>query len=136
MSSSVLYDVPGPRAQLRNRILGVITLVLVVAVIGFVVWRFIDTGQFSAAKWNVFSYSAIWERFGQATLATLAAFAVAVQPDRAMAGMLAASLLALVSARADRWSIAASAAAVCAFAATLLRADAAGWHWWLLSSRR
>lgn len=53
----------------------------------------------------------------------LAAFAVAVQPDRAMAGMLAASLLALVSARADRWSIAASTAAVCAFAATFLLAD-------------
>ncbi|WP_295839611.1 amino acid ABC transporter permease [uncultured Microbacterium sp.] len=77
MSSSVLYDVPGPRAQLRNRILGVVTLLIVAAIIGFVVWRFIDTGQFSAAKWNVFTYSAIWERFGEATLATLAAFAVA-----------------------------------------------------------
>lgn len=77
MSSSVLYDVPGPRARVRNRILGVATLAVVAAIIGFVVWRFIDTGQFSATKWNVFSYSAIWERFGQATLATLAAFAVA-----------------------------------------------------------
>ncbi len=73
MSSSVLYDVPGPRAQVRNRILGAVTLLVVAAVIGFVVWRFIDTGQFSATKWNVFTYTAIWERFGQATLATLAA---------------------------------------------------------------
>ncbi|KSU54287.1 amino acid ABC transporter permease [Microbacterium enclense] len=77
MSSSVLYDVPGPRAQLRNRILGVLTLAVVAAIIGFVIWRFIDTGQFSAAKWNVFTYTAIWVRFGEATLATLAAFAVA-----------------------------------------------------------
>jgi len=77
MSSSVLYDLPGPRARLRNRILGVVTLVVVAALIAFVVWRFIDTGQFSAAKWNVFSYSAIWARFGEATVATLAAFAAA-----------------------------------------------------------
>ncbi|WP_022879497.1 amino acid ABC transporter permease, partial [Microbacterium sp. B19] len=77
MSSSVLYDLPGPRARLRNRVLGILTLVLVAAVIAFVVWRFIDTGQFSAAKWNVFTYSAIWARFGEATLATLAAFAAA-----------------------------------------------------------
>lgn len=77
MSSSVLYDLPGPRARVRNRLLGVLTLLVVAAAIGFVVWRFIDTGQFSAAKWNVFTYSAIWVRFGEATLATLAAFAAA-----------------------------------------------------------
>lgn len=77
MSSSVLYDLPGPRARLRNRILGILTLILVAGVIAFVVWRFVDTGQFSAAKWNVFTYSAIWVRFGEATLATLAAFAAA-----------------------------------------------------------
>ena len=77
MSSSVLYDLPGPRARMRNRILGAATLLLVVAVIGFVVWRFLDTGQFSATKWNVFTYTAIWVRFGEATLATLAAFAAA-----------------------------------------------------------
>ncbi|WP_438353268.1 amino acid ABC transporter permease [Microbacterium sp. CJ88] len=77
MSSSVLYDLPGPRARLRNRILGALTLVVVAALFAFVIWRFIDTGQFSAAKWNVFTFSAIWVRFGEATLATLAAFAAA-----------------------------------------------------------
>ncbi|MBQ9917654.1 MAG: amino acid ABC transporter permease [Microbacterium sp.] len=77
MSSSVLYDLPGPRARVRNRLLGALTLVVVAGIIGFVVWRFIDTGQFSATKWNVFTYTAIWVRFGEATLATLAAFAAA-----------------------------------------------------------
>lgn len=77
MSGSVLYDVPGPRAVARNRILGVVTILVVLAILGFVVWRFIATGQFSPQKWQVFSYTAIWERFGQATLATLAAFAAA-----------------------------------------------------------
>lgn len=89
MSSSVLYDVPGPRARVRNRILGAVTLLVVAAVIGFVVWRFIDTGQFSATKWNVFTYTAIWERFGQATLATLAAFAVAAVGALALGFVLA-----------------------------------------------
>lgn len=89
MSSSVLYDVPGPRARVRNRILGAVTLLVVAAVIGFVVWRFIDTGQFSATKWNVFTYTAIWERFGQATLATLAAFAVAAIGALALGFVLA-----------------------------------------------
>ena len=77
MSSSVLYDLPGPRARLRNRLLGVLTLLVVAALIAFVVWRFLVTGQLSAEKWNVFTYSAIWVRFGGATLATLAAFAAA-----------------------------------------------------------
>ncbi|MGV9195556.1 amino acid ABC transporter permease [Microbacterium sp. MC2] len=75
--SSVLYDVPGPRAVVRNRILGVVTVAVVLAAIGFVLWRLIDAGQFSAQKWEVFGYAAIWRGFGDATLRTLAAFAVA-----------------------------------------------------------
>ena len=35
--SSVLYDVPGPKAVARNRVLGVVTVVLVLAVIGWVI---------------------------------------------------------------------------------------------------
>ena len=75
--SSVLYDVPGPRAVTRNRLLGVATIVIVLALLGFVVWRFAITGQFSAEKWNVFTFGAIWEQFGLATLRTLAAFGAA-----------------------------------------------------------
>nr|WP_315268667.1 amino acid ABC transporter permease [Microbacterium lemovicicum] len=75
--SSVLYDVPGPRAIVRNRILGAGTIVVVLALLGFVVWRFAITGQFSAQKWNVFTFGAIWEGFGLATLRTIAAFAAA-----------------------------------------------------------
>lgn len=75
--SSVLYDVPGPRAIARNRILGVVTVLVVVAIIGFLVWRLFATGQFTAEKWSAFTYTAVWARVGQATLATLSAFAVA-----------------------------------------------------------
>lgn len=75
--SSVLYDVPGPRAIVRNRLLGVVTILIVVGLLAFVVWRFAITGQFSATKWNVFTFGAIWAQFGLATLRTLAAFAAA-----------------------------------------------------------
>jgi len=52
MSSSVLYDVPGPKAIARNRVLGVLTILVVAAVIGFLLWRLAATGQFAAEKWR------------------------------------------------------------------------------------
>lgn len=53
----------------------------------------------------------------------LASLAVAIQPDRAMAGVLAAGLGVLAIARPDRWTLAALLGAATAFAATLVRAD-------------
>jgi glutamate transport system permease protein len=75
--SSVLYDVPGPRAILRNRVLGVITVVVVLAIVGFFVWRLAATGQFTAEKWSAFTYTNVWIQIGEATLNTLSAFIVA-----------------------------------------------------------
>lgn len=75
--SSVLYDVPGPRAIARNRLIAVITIVLVLAAIGFVVFRMIETGQFSAEKWYVFTFSNVWVGIFKALGNTLAAFALA-----------------------------------------------------------
>ncbi|QOC25872.1 amino acid ABC transporter permease [Microbacterium hominis] len=75
--SSVLYDVPGPRAVARNRALGLATILLVLAIAGWVIWRFAATGQFSADKWEIFTYATIWQRLLDGALATLAAFAAA-----------------------------------------------------------
>ena len=75
--SSVLYDVPGPRAVVRNRIIGALTIIVVLGVLAWVIWRFAETGQFSPAKWELFTYSSIWMLFLEATGNTLAAFAVA-----------------------------------------------------------
>ena len=52
-----------------------------------------------------------------------AAAAMAIQPDRAMAGMLAASLASLAIVRPDRHVITAFVASIIGFAATLARAD-------------
>lgn len=77
MSTSVLYDVPGPKAIARNRVLAVLTVIVVAAILGFVIYRFAITGQFSAQKWGLFTYTSIWEQIAQALGKTLAAFAVA-----------------------------------------------------------
>lgn len=75
--SSVLYDVPGPRAIARNRVLGALTVLVVLAIVGFFVWRLAATGQFTAQKWSAFTYTNVWLQVGEAMLNTLAAFAAA-----------------------------------------------------------
>lgn len=75
--TSVLYDVPGPRAIARNRVLAVATVLVVLAVIGFVIYRMAVTGQFDADKWYVFTFSNVWMGIFNALLKTLAAFALA-----------------------------------------------------------
>ncbi len=52
-----------------------------------------------------------------------AALALALQPDRAMAGVLAFSLALLAATRPDRFSIVAGSAALAAFAVSLARPD-------------
>lgn len=54
----------------------------------------------------------------------VAALALAAQPDRAMAGVLLAGLVALLFARPSRHAIIAAAAAIVAFGWTLLKPDA------------
>lgn len=87
--SSVLYDVPGPRAIARNRILGVLTIVVVLGIVGFFVWRLAATGQFTAQKWSAFTYTNVWIQIGEATLRTIAAFLVAAVGALALGFVLA-----------------------------------------------
>jgi hypothetical protein len=64
------------------------------------------------------------ERGPLATIAVIVtALALALQPDRAMAGVLAAALAVLAVHRPDRWNIPALAAASAGFAITLVRPD-------------
>ncbi|GGA74212.1 amino acid ABC transporter permease [Pseudoclavibacter endophyticus] len=77
MSSSVLYDVPGPTARARNAVFSVVTIIVVIALLGFVVYRLAVTGQFDAQKWSAFAYATIWTQILRALWATLSAFLVA-----------------------------------------------------------
>lgn len=75
--SSVLFDTPGPKAIVRYRWIGVATVLVVAGILAFIVFRFIETGQFTASKWKLFTFPRVWEQILQATGATLSAFAVA-----------------------------------------------------------
>lgn len=77
MTTSVLYDVPGPKAVARNRILGIVTVVVVVGLLAFVIYRLAVTGQFTAQKWSAFTYTGIWMQILQALWSTISAFLVA-----------------------------------------------------------
>lgn len=75
--SSVLYDVPGPAARRRNRLFGALGAVAVLALLGFLAWRFYDSGQFSPRLWEWITYVRIQYLLLGALWATLSAFAVA-----------------------------------------------------------
>ncbi|MCO7194890.1 amino acid ABC transporter permease [Pseudonocardia sp. McavD-2-B] len=75
--SSVLYDIPGPAARVRNRTLGMVGTFVVIAIIGFVLWRFYDAGQFSPRLWEWITYINIQYLLLDALWATVSAFLVA-----------------------------------------------------------
>jgi glutamate transport system permease protein len=54
MSTSVLFDTPGPRTVARHRIYTVVSLVALVALVAFAVWRLYDAGQLEYALWEPF----------------------------------------------------------------------------------
>src|SRR5262249_43343278 len=74
VTTSVLYDVPGPRARARNAGTGVVVVVLLVAALGFVVYRLAATGQFDAQLWEWIEYTQIQLTLLSALGATLRAF--------------------------------------------------------------
>jgi glutamate transport system permease protein len=74
--SSVLYDLPGPRAQARNKAFGLLATLGIVALAGFIGYRFWVTGQFEGAKWEWLLYKNIQLQLFAALGATLRAFAV------------------------------------------------------------
>lgn len=96
--TSVLYDVPGPRAIARNRILAVVTIVAVVAIVGFLVYRLAITGQFSEQKWAIFTYTTVWEQILEALGKTLAAFGLA-----AVGSLVLGFVLAIGRLSDHRW---------------------------------
>jgi glutamate transport system permease protein len=75
--SNVLFDVPGPKARLRYRTYAVVGTLAVLAFIGYIGWRFYDSGQFTARKWEWLQYAQVQRDLLNAVLQTLQAFAAA-----------------------------------------------------------
>lgn len=61
--TNVLYDVPGPRAKVRNLVLNIVGAVLFLAVAWFVYKKFDETGQWDSEKWQPFLESDSWTNF-------------------------------------------------------------------------
>ena len=54
MSSSVLFDVPGPKTRARHRIYTVLAWLVLLGVIAAVLMQMNSTGQLAYAKWEPF----------------------------------------------------------------------------------
>lgn len=86
MSASVLFDVPGPTARRRSRMLSIVTIAIVVVIIGWVVYTLAQPtdssgitlpGRFDRSRWDIFTDPLIWGAIGGGLVNTLRAAAVA-----------------------------------------------------------
>lgn len=83
-ADTVLYDVPGPRARRRALIGTVIAAVVIVALVGVVIRRLADQGQFSMDLWGPFidpsneNVSLVWNQIFIGLRATLVAAGLAI----------------------------------------------------------
>ena len=75
--SAVLYDVPGPRARLRNRLISIVATLLILGLVAYVLRRFEATGQFEAVKWRQFRLPSIQRELFAGLRATLKAAGLA-----------------------------------------------------------
>jgi glutamate transport system permease protein len=74
--TAVLFDVPGPRARARNQMAAVAGGLVVVAILAFVLFRFAESGLFTAEQWDWITYERIQLTLLSGLLATLQAFVV------------------------------------------------------------
>jgi glutamate transport system permease protein len=75
--SAVLYDVPGPRAITRNRILNGVVALVFIGVVAWVIYRLNSSGQFQSRRWAQFQYTAIQQQLFDGLLNTLKAAGIA-----------------------------------------------------------
>lgn len=107
--SSALYDLPGPRARARNKAFGVLGTLGIVALAGFIGYRFWATGQFESTKWQWLLYKDLQLQLFAALGATLGAFVVAALLA------LVLGLLSAVARLSERWWLRTPAFAVVEF---------------------
>lgn len=75
--TAVLFDVPGPKARARNRGASVVGAVALLALIGFMGYRFAAAGLFDSAGWEWIQYERIQLLLLESLVNTVRAFVVA-----------------------------------------------------------
>jgi len=78
MSSSVLFDSPGPKTRVRHRLYTVIAVAVVVAAAVWLVMFLDDKGQLTDAKWHVFTLTDYLNVIWHALLDTLSMAGAAI----------------------------------------------------------
>ncbi|MFC9350899.1 amino acid ABC transporter permease [Arthrobacter sp. NPDC057013] len=75
--SSVLYDVPGPKARRTSLIGSVIGVVLIAALLVWAIMTLAQQGIFQAQRWAIFGQADVWTLIFNGIGATLSAAAIA-----------------------------------------------------------
>ncbi|MFI0216759.1 amino acid ABC transporter permease [Streptomyces lydicus] len=101
ITTTALYDVPGPRTRARHRLYGIGATVAILALAGWILYLLFATGQFTAAKWSPFLYKGIQELLLNGLGNTLKAFVLAAVLSLALGAVLAVGRLS--GHRALRW---------------------------------
>ncbi|MFI1618131.1 amino acid ABC transporter permease [Streptomyces lydicus] len=101
ITTTALYDVPGPRTRARHRLYGIGATVAILALAGWILYLLFTTGQFTAAKWSPFLYKGIQELLLNGLGNTLKAFVLAAVLSLALGAVLAVGRLS--DHRALRW---------------------------------
>ncbi|MGH3365869.1 MAG: amino acid ABC transporter permease [Nocardioidaceae bacterium] len=78
MSTSVLYDVPGPRARARHRIYALIGSLIIAALLGYVGWRLWEAEQITPENWTFLAQPDIVLSLLEGLVVTLSTAAVAI----------------------------------------------------------
>jgi glutamate transport system permease protein len=96
--TAVLFDAPGPKARARNTAAGVVTLLVVAALIGVIIWRMAATGQLDPRVWEWILYENVQLALLDGLFNTLRAFA-----SGAVLALILGALLALGRLSDHRW---------------------------------
>lgn len=91
--SSVLFDVPGPKARARHNIMTAVAGVVLIGVTGLMVWKLWQEGEFEAQLWEDLAQPNIWRAIGDGIVATLSAAASGIVLSVIFGGLFAVARL-------------------------------------------
>lgn len=93
MTSSVLYDAPGPSTTRRFRVYGGVSSVVIALLLAAVLLKLSSQGQFDADKWDAFTDPSTWRQIRTGFRHTLQTAATAVALSLLFGAVLAAGRL-------------------------------------------
>jgi glutamate transport system permease protein len=93
MSASVLFDAPGPKAVIRNRVYAVLGTLAILGLLALTIVRLSDKGHLAPEMWDIFNYAGIRQNIADAILATLKAFGIAAVGSLVLGVLLAVARL-------------------------------------------